>query len=124
MFRDYVLLTVRSRREMPEIGLKNGARVNRTKRSQNRSQPISVLHDNLVYSSARDSREIVSKNKLIFEKMQEIMKNKEANELLAAFRSCKEEQKQLRMLEQYKRVVPSKEIKGKAPIHNRGRRDR
>jgi len=111
MFKNYILPTVQS---TPKMELKNERRIKQSckKRNQNRSQPISILHENLVYLSARNSREVVSKNKIIYEKMQEIMKNKEVNELLAAFRLCKEEQRQLKFLEQHKRVVPSKETEG------------
>jgi len=109
LFESYVLPPVKSNREISDIHLEESSDVNKkcnsfTKKKCNGAQLIFISHDNLVYPSAKDSHEIVIKNKQIYERMQQIMNAIELEELHAAFKLCKEQQKQLKALIQHTRV--------------------
>lgn len=129
IFSEYVLPSIKSRGETPDIEFKESLNRNKkvhsyAKKSFTASQSVSILHDNLVYSSARDSHAIVCKNKQVYEKMQRAMKAAERKELHAALLSCKEQQRLLKLLTQHTRVEQTEEAKGTSAPHSRGGRVR
>lgn len=117
LIKDYVLPSIDTNAETPPLGDELFTESNQEnsgylKSCSSRMNSVSVLHEKLVYSSARRSKEILDKNKKLYEQMHNIMKKKERNDLRAAIYSCKHEQDQLKFFTHRSRVtkLPDKGI--------------
>lgn len=66
---------------------------------------LSILHDKVLYPSVEQSREIIAGNRILYERMEGILRTAEANNFKAAFRSCKYEKDKLKFYTHRARII-------------------